>query len=201
VTAKRKGTSKRDKGALPRKPRKVPAHVRAAADRAAARSAGKDPLDDVPDKPATPLDPPEVAPKAWTPPKMGRPTKYRAEFCERVILLGAEGLGRAEIAMALGVDRDTLKEWAKVHAEFSAAMRYSTDYCLAFWERMGREGVDKGKDHNAASFCFQMKNRFRDDYSDRSEVAHKLDSSQAFLKLVQFISDKARPKVIEGRAA
>jgi phage terminase small subunit len=35
---------------------------------------------------------------------------------------------------------------------------------------------------------------------DKVESAHKLDVSSAFLKLVQYISDRARPKMIEGSA-
>jgi hypothetical protein len=39
-----------------------------------------------------------------------------------------------------------------------------------------------------------------EEWRDKSETVQKLDTSQAFLKLVQYISDRARPKMIEGGA-
>lgn len=56
--------------------------------------------------------------------KAGRPTKYKGEETCRIAfnfaLLGATD---PQLAAALDVDVDTIKEWAKVHPEFSAARR------------------------------------------------------------------------------
>jgi hypothetical protein len=43
-----------------------------------------------------------------------------------------------------------------------------------------------------------LTNRRPNEWREKTETKHKLDNSQAFLKLLQHISDRARPKMIEG---
>lgn len=187
-----------------RKKRKPPSEaVKAAADAAERRSKGL-PIDKPrkPVDPPSPLDPPETArPAAIVLPKIGRPTKYREEFCERVIALGAEGKSKAQSAAALGVTYDTWNDWEKRHPAFFQAAKCARGLALAWWENRGQRGVGEGKEFNSVAFIFQMKNRFRDDYSDRSEQVHKLDATEAFLQCVQAISKGAEPKLIEARPA
>jgi transposase-like protein len=42
---------------------------------------------------------------------VGRPTKYKEEFCEQVIELGKQGYSKAMIAATLDIARETLDEW------------------------------------------------------------------------------------------
>lgn len=79
--------------------------------------------------------------------------------------LGAEGKSRAQIAASLGVSRDTIHEWSRVHREFSDALRKAKDLELAWWESAGQMNMTR-QGFNATAFIFQMKNRFRDDYRD-----------------------------------
>jgi hypothetical protein len=46
-----------------------------------------------------------------------------------------------------------------------------------------------------------LTNRRPDEWREKAETTHKLDGDHAFLKLVQFISAGARPKMTEGTAA
>lgn len=133
--------------------------------------------------------------------KIGRPTKYRPEFCERVVALGAEGKSKAQMAAALGVSYDAWNEWEKRHPAFRHAIKVAERLSLAWWEDRGQRGVGEGKDFNAVAFIFQMKNRFRADYADRLETKHTLDASQSFLQLFQAISAGAGAKLIEGKRA
>jgi hypothetical protein len=171
--------------------------VKAAADAAERRSKGI-----AETEPKVPIDPP-VSHETYKPsivlPKIGRPTKYREEFCGRVIELGAQGKSKAQMAATLGIARENFDDWEKRHERFRHAVKCACNLSLAWWEDRGQRGMGEGKEFNAVAFIFQMKNRFRDDYSDRSEVAHKLDASQAFLQMVQHISGQARPKAIEGK--
>jgi len=102
---------------------------------------------------------------------MARPTEYREEFCGRVIEMGRKGKSKAQIAAGLDVSRQTLDNWAAVHPEFLDAVKAARDLALAWWEDQGQTGLTAEK-FNATAFIFQVKNRFRDDYADRT--AHEL---------------------------
>jgi hypothetical protein len=142
-----------------RKPTK--AIVKAKADRAAARSAGKDPdavkMPGAPD----PLNPPESRRK------IGRPTDYDPAFCDSVIALGMEGAGKAEIAYTLGVVRQTLDDWAKRHPRFLDAMSRAREAAAGWWAEQGRKGFLLGKQFNAQAYSFQVRNRFPGEWQER----------------------------------
>lgn len=123
----------------------------------------------------------------------GRPPIYRVEMCERVVELGKQGCGTSEIALELGVTRETVRVWGITHEEFSDALKQAKDYALAWWERAGRDGIYAEK-FNAAAFIFQMKNRFRDDYSDRQVVDQNLSGRVEFGvdELMKAIDGKTR---------
>ena len=103
---------------------------------------------------------------------VGRPTDYRAEYCERVIALGKEGKSKAQMALILDVDCKTIDNWADAHPEFFLAFTRARDYSKAWWE-------DKGQD-NLTAQTFQtglwsrsMAARFPDDYAERREITGK----------------------------
>lgn len=102
---------------------------------------------------------------------MARPTEYRQEFCGRVIEMGRKGKSKAQIAAALDVSRQTLDNWAGAHPEFLDAVKDARDLALAWWEDQGQTGL-RAEKFNATAFIFQVKNRFRDDYADRTSLEH-----------------------------
>ena len=74
--------------------------------------------------------------------KIGRPTNYRPEFCERVVELGSQGYSVAMIIADIGAgSRQTISEWMKAHREFGDAMTRARDLALAWWERKGLENT------------------------------------------------------------
>jgi hypothetical protein len=129
---------------------------------------------------------------------MGRPSKYRAEFCD--LLLKHMSMGRSFEAFApvVGVDRATLYRWEKVQGDFCDAKKRGVDASLAYWEQMLNAGtsgqlrtiaseittvdpktgeaktvkVYKAAQFHAVGAIFSMKNRFPDLYKDRQE--HRL---------------------------
>jgi hypothetical protein len=156
--------------------RAVPEHVKRAADRAETRAEGKDPFaGEAKPKGKTreerelsispTLTPPET-PKPPLP-KVGRPTKYRPEMCERVIELGAQGKSKAQIARDLGIAWSNFQNWMERHPEFQAAIKDAHRLALAHWEDIGQRAPDMGRDFNAVAYIFQMKNRFREDPTTR----------------------------------
>lgn len=103
----------------------------------------------------------EIKPKS-TPTKRGRPTKYKSEFCDRLVALGKLGKSRVQCACEFDVHTDSLHEWAKVHDEFSVAMKKAQTHAEAFWENRIAEIMldgDNGSGRSPISM-FYMKCRF-----------------------------------------
>ena len=99
----------------------------------------------------------------------GRPTKYKARFCEDVILMGKDGKSLHEMARELDICFDTLNEWRKAKPEFSVSIKKAVALSQGWWEELGRKGAKNG-DINPTVWIFNMKNRFRDDWRDKQEV-------------------------------
>lgn len=99
----------------------------------------------------------------------GRPTDYRPEMCDQVVELGRQGKSHAQIAASLDVARQTLRNWADEHPEFLAAITRAKDLAQAWFEDMGQSGLVM-QGFNASLWAKQVSCRFRDDYTDKSEV-------------------------------
>lgn len=102
--------------------------------------------------------------------KMGRPSKYKPEFCQMLIVHMEQGYSFETFSAIIGVDRDTLYEWAKVYEEFSDSKKQAFIKCQLFWEKMGIDGLwgNKEASFNTGVWVFNMKNRFG--WKDRTEV-------------------------------
>lgn len=110
----------------------------------------------------------------------GRPTDYRAEFCERIIAMGAEGKGVAEWASAFGVTKQTVYNWRDAHPEFLAAYTRAETECQCWWENAGRVGMVSDK-FNSAVWQKNMNCRFRDDWREQTDVNLKVTSHEKAL--------------------
>ncbi len=97
---------------------------------------------------------------------IGRPTRYKPEYCDRIIELAKGGAGMVEWALACEVDRPTLYYWAEVHPEFLTALTRAKMHEQMWWEQAGREGMYLEK-FNAVVWRTSMQARFRDDYTER----------------------------------
>ncbi len=100
----------------------------------------------------------------------GRPTKYEPEMCEKLKALMKEGASKTEVCAELGITRDTFYRWTDeegdyYNPDFSYAVKEGHALAQAWWEQQARKGIWAGKDFNATTFIFMMKNRFREDYN------------------------------------
>lgn len=124
--------------------------------------------------------------KGKKPKTKGRPSKYRPEYCDQLIGHMKHGLSFESFGAVIGVNRDTLYEWARVHQDFSDAKKRGTDETLLFWEKMGMAGMTgKIKGFNSTVWIFSMKNRFgwRDLPPEAPKMAQtsELDEALAYL--------------------
>ncbi len=113
---------------------------------------------------------------------MGRPSKYREEFCEKLIEHMEEGLSYESFAGVCRVGVSTLYTWTDkengaFHPEFLEAKSEAEALSLLFWERIGvkacngtnyeivvgADGSERlaAKPFSAPTYIYTMKCRFR----------------------------------------
>ena len=97
---------------------------------------------------------------------VGRPSKYKPEYCEKIIEIAKTGAGMVDWALACDVDRTTLYDWAASHEDFSTALTRAKLIEQQWWENAGRTGMFMDK-FNAVVWRTSMQARFRDDYTER----------------------------------
>lgn len=101
---------------------------------------------------------------------VGRPSLYKPEYCELAMKYARDdGCSPAEIAAQLDIDRATLSYWAQQYPEFSSALKKAKTFEQQWWEKKGKEGMLSGK-INAAIWTKSMQARFREDYTERTEL-------------------------------
>ena len=118
----------------------------------------------------------KAAPRKKKYARPGQPTKYKPEYCESVVELSREGATLTALAVELGVSRDTLYEWQKVHPQFSDACTRARDVARKWWEQVMADQSTGRNNGNSGALLFAMKNQFPDDYRDRRE--HKVEAEQ-----------------------
>lgn len=113
----------------------------------------------------------------------GRPSEYKEEFNQIALDLMKEGASIVEVCAEIGINRDTLYDWInpesdRFNQKFSDTIKLGKQLCQAWWEKKGRDylieesemniktGASKSKKLNTTAWIFNMKNRFKDDWSD-----------------------------------
>lgn len=105
-------------------------------------------------------------------PERGRPTDYRAEYCERIVAHMSEGASITSFAAEIDVARSTINEWMSKQPEFSEAVKKAKAKCAAWWELRGRKLATGDEDGNPTLVIFGLKNMADDDWRDKREVEH-----------------------------
>jgi hypothetical protein len=100
---------------------------------------------------------------------MARPSEYKQEYCEQVIEYGKHGKSVAWMAAELGVHKDTLYEWEKVHPEFSDAFTRARLESQRWWEDAGQNGM-VAPGFNASIWSRSMAARFPEDWRESKGV-------------------------------
>jgi len=100
---------------------------------------------------------------------MARPTDYDHSYCDQVVEWGGQGKSATWMAAQIGVHRDTLYEWAKVHEEFSDAFMRARHLAQAWWEDQGQSAL-YAPGFNSSVWAKNMGARFRDEWGDSSKV-------------------------------
>ena len=110
----------------------------------------------------------KVTKKAPAKKKMGRPSKYKPEYCETLMENMGEGLSFEACCGLIGIDKTTGYEWTKKFPDFSNAKKRGEALSQLWWEQQGKKGMFWGKDFNGVVWVFAMKNRF--DWRDNKDL-------------------------------
>ena len=96
----------------------------------------------------------------------GRPSKYKPEFCEKIIEVAQRGGSITRMAIeGCGVEKATMYDWAEAHPEFSNALTRAREISQLWWEKKAEENVDNPK-FNAALWKMNVASRFREEYGE-----------------------------------
>lgn len=101
----------------------------------------------------------------------GRPSLYRDAYVNEVIQHLAQGYTLASWGGQIGVCRDTVHEWSKVHPEFSDAVKKGRAKGQALWEERLAAQALTGTG-NTTAIIFAMKNLYKDDWADKIVNEH-----------------------------
>ena len=109
---------------------------------------------------------------------VGRPTKYRPEFCEQVIELGKLGKSIEQIGGALDVGTRTLFAWRDEYEEFQHALERAKEYEMIWWEEQAQTYMLEHKDGpklNTGLWSRSMAARFPKKYREsvKQEITGK----------------------------
>lgn len=103
--------------------------------------------------------------------EVGRPTKYNLSMGEKAIELMAEGASKIEVAVGLGISRETLYDYCNKYPEFSDAIKKGESLSEGWWTRQGRINLHN-RDFNTGLWFINMKNRFG--WRDKIESNHSI---------------------------
>lgn len=104
---------------------------------------------------------------------VGAPSKYKPEYCAQVIELGKAGKSVVQMAVSIGVPRETLMNWADAHTEFFNALSYARNCSQDWWETQAQNGLvmpQGSGTFQANVWSKSMSARFPDDYTDKTKT-------------------------------
>jgi transposase len=100
------------------------------------------------------------------PKKLGRPSKYKPEYCEQIIELGKQGKSIAQMAATFDVDKASIYRWAEESEDFRTALARARAHSQNWWEEAAQNNIGN-KNFNAQIWLKSVASRFRDDYTEK----------------------------------
>lgn len=100
---------------------------------------------------------------------IGRPSKYRPEYCDEIIDLGKDGKSIAQMAAHFDVDKASVFRWAEEHEDFRTAFARAKTHSQKWWEDQAQKNLSD-RNFNAQLWLKSVASRFRDDYTERTQT-------------------------------
>lgn len=122
--------------------------------------------------------------------KVGRPSKYKPEYCQTVIDIMSQGKSMAAAAAEIGVGAQRMMQWQEDYKEFRDACDTGRALALRWWENLAtmvatgqHEKHEVFKKANAGMIMFLMSRRFQEYYNKSAALVAK-DGSENRLPIV-----------------
>ena len=111
---------------------------------------------------------------------LGRPTKYKPEYCKEAEDFLAQGYTVRSCAAHLDVHHDTLYEWMKQHVDFSDAIKRGQNKSLKYLEDKLKKLIDGERQNkpDTTALIFALKTRFHEVYGDRQKIEQNIESGK-----------------------
>lgn len=114
--------------------------------------------------------------------KVGRPSKYRPEYCDMIVADAKLGYSLTGTADLIGVDRATLFRWEEVYPDFRKAVSRAIAARLRRYEAKLLHLVDNGGDSaQLGAIKFGMTNIAPAEYKERFESTSNVNVSLSSL--------------------
>lgn len=139
----------------------------------------------------------------------GRPTLYKAEYCEELVKHMASGLSYESFAGVVGVCKQTIYNWEADYPEFLDAKGRGTEQSRLFWEKLcidnilnrtdsEYQGGSSSRSLNSQVWSLNMINRFgwKNKAPGEDDKTIKLDGA---IKVLPFDVDD-RVKQLKGES-
>jgi len=127
---------------------------------------------------------------------VGRPSEYDTSYCEEAIQYIGNGKSKEAFAGHIGVAKQTLYNWMSAHKEFMDAIKVAESVSQDFWEELGIIGTTEGKNFNATTWIFNMKNRFS--WKDKMEIGGDKENP---IGVYSNLTDEQLDQLIKSRIA
>lgn len=114
----------------------------------------------------------------------GRPTKYKPEYCEKLIEHMSNGFTFLSFAGTIDCFERVLYLWMAKHPEFKLARKIGESKSRKKIESIILDiATGKIKNGNATAAIFLLKNRFPKEWRDRQELKHLVKSNPIVVEL------------------
>ena len=125
---------------------------------------------------------------------LGRPTKYKPEYCQQVIDFMSKGYSLTAFAGNILVAFSTIQEWEKAHEAFSAAIKIGKAARTGILEK---ELLEKENGPQVTARIFALKNAAPDEW--REKVEHDVNLKIDIAQRIQDGLERRRMLLLEGK--
>lgn len=126
----------------------------------------------------------------------GRPTSYDPKYCEQIIEHMKKGKSILSFAKLINTGRETLHGWARENKEFSDAMKLAKDYCEAWWEEQGEEGLwENPGERKISAAMFKWNTAARFGWREKQEI--EMDATVRNSPLKEELKQKTTEELLD----